>query len=286
MSRFSLRATALAATLVAIPLAACTAQVTERQLFRSIPGGTLSAVVLSAVAPSYTLTRHSIVAAGGAKLHAVYLRQPGAKATVLYFGGNNYTIERFGALSAAFFAPLGVNLMIVDHRGYGPSQGTPTAAAMEADGLAVFDYLSGLPNVDPARIVLHGQSLGSFTAGHIAVNRPAAGVVLESSVTTTEDWVKAQTAGLPVKVKIDETLKGRGNLSKMAAIEEPLLLLVGSVDKATPARFSEALYKASPLPTEQKVLKIVDGAGHNDVLTKPEAATTYAKFLHRTLRRN
>lgn len=113
-------------------------------------------------------------------------------------------------------------------------------------------------------------------------SRPAAAFVQESSVTTIEDWVEAQTAGLPIKVKIDGTLKGRGNLSKMAAIEEPLLLLVGSLDKTTPARFSEALYKASSLPPEQKFLKFVDGAGHNDVLTKPEAATKYAEFVRRT----
>ena len=286
MPRFALRAKALAAILISMPLAACVAQVSESQFIRPVPGGTLTAEILGAAAPSYTLTRHSISAADGAKLHAVYLRQPSAKATVIYFGGNGYTIERFGALTAAFFAPLGVDLLIADHRGYGLSQGTPTAAALEADGLAVFDYLSGLPNVEPIRIVLHGQSLGSFTAGHVAANRPAAGVVLESSITTTEDWVEAQTAGMPVKVKIDEALKGRGNLSKMTAIEEPLLLLVGNVDRTTPARFSEALYNASSLPTEQKLLKIVDGAGHNDVLTKPEAATTYAKFLLRMLRIN
>lgn len=281
MSRFSLRATALAATLLSMPLGACVAQVSERQFIRPVPGGTLTAEVLSAATPSYALTTHSIASADGVTLHAVYLRQPGAKVTVIYFGGNNYTIERFGAKTAAFFAPLGVDVFIADHRGYGLSQGKPTAAALEADGLAVFDYLSGLPSADPVRIVLHGQSLGSFTAGNVAANRPAAGVVLESSVTTTEDWVEAQTAGMPIKVKIDEALKGRGNLSKMAAIEEPLLLLVGSLDKTTPARFSEALYKASSLPPEQKFLKIVEGASHHDVLTKPEAATTYAEFLRR-----
>lgn len=284
MSRFSLRATALAAALMSMPLSACVAQVSESQFIRPVPGGTLTAEALGAAAPSYTLTRHSIASADGAKLHAVYLRQPGAKATVVYFGGNGYTIERFGASTAAFFAPLGVDLLIADHRGYGLSQGTPTAAALEADGLAVFDYLRGLPNVDPVRILLHGQSLGSFTAGNVAANRPAAGVVLESSITTIEDWVEAQTAGMPVKVKIDDTLKGRGNLSKMSAIDEPLLLLVGRVDKTTPARFSEALYEASSLSPERKLLKIVEGAGHNDVMTKPEAAITYAEFLRLTIR--
>jgi len=235
------------------------------------------------VAPAYAVTRHSIPAPDGAKLHAVHLRQTGAKATVLYFGGNGYTSGRFGAWTASFFAPLGVDVMIVDHRGYGLSEGTPTAPNIEADGLAAFDYLAAQPGAGAQRIILHGQSLGSFIAGHVAANRPSAGVVLESSVTTTEDWVASQSGGMPVKVTIDEALKGRGNLAKISAIQEPLLLLVGSRDDTTPPRFSHALYRASPLPPQWKSVKVISGAGHNDVLDKPEARAAYTEFLAQVL---
>jgi fermentation-respiration switch protein FrsA (DUF1100 family) len=173
--------------------------------------------------------------------------------------------------------------LIVDHRGYGPSEGTPTATNIEADGLAAFDYLSALPGVAAHRIILHGQSLGSFIAGYVAANRISAGVVLESSVTTTEDWVAVQTAGIPVKVTLAQGLKGRGNLARMPAIHEPLLLLVGSKDDTTPPRFSEALYLASPLPLERKLLKIIGGAGHDNVLDKQEARVAYSEFLKRVL---
>ena len=263
-------------------LAACTFQISERSLLHPTPGGALPAEALARAAPAYAMTEHVIRAADGTRLSAVRLRQPGARTTILYFGGNGYTIERFGAWTAGVFAPLGVDLMIVDHRGYGRSEGIPSQANLEADGLAAFDHLTGDLGVDPAAIVVHGQSLGSFIAGRVAAERPAGGVVLESSATTTEDWVAANLRGarrLVVRAEIDPALRGRGNLANMARIEEPLLLLVGRADRTTPPSLSQALYAASPLPPALKTLAIVPGAGHNDVLVRPEAIAAYRAFL-------
>ncbi|HEX8526575.1 alpha/beta hydrolase [Allosphingosinicella sp.] len=266
----------------AAPLAACSVQMTEQQLIRPIAGGSVAQAAITAAAPSYSLTDHSIAASDGARLHGILLRQPGARATILYFGGNGYTIERFGAATAAYFARLGVDLMIVDHRGYGLSEGRPTAALLASDGLAAFDYLRGLGGSSQERIIVHGQSLGSFTAGHVAAHRETAGAVLESSVTTTEDWVRSQRA--PVRVTLAPALRGRGNLANMPLIGEPLLLLVGRSDRTTPPSLSEALYRASPLPAERKTLVVVPGAGHNDALLKAEAFSAYRRFLDQVLR--
>jgi pimeloyl-ACP methyl ester carboxylesterase len=171
--------------------------------------------------------------------------------------------------------------MIVDHRGYGLSEGVPTIGAMEQDSLAAFDYLRALEGPG-RRVVVHGQSLGSFVAGHVAANRPTAGVVLESSATTAEQWSDARIPGLArpfLRVRIDENLQGRGNLANMARIDEPLLLLVGSRDKTTPPQLSQGLYAASPLAPGRKTLQLVNGAGHTDVMTKPQALAAYRAFL-------
>ena len=271
-----------------LPLAAlaagCTAHVGEDSLLHPIAGGGIDAAALAQAAPAYRLTEHWIAAPDGARLSAVLLRQPGARATILYFGGNGYTIERFGAHTAALFAGAGLDLMIVDHRGYGRSEGTPSQANMEADGVAAFDYLAGLDGMRADRIVVHGHSLGSFIAGRVAAERPAAGVVLESSATTAEQWVDARHRGLAralVRVEIDETLRGRGNLPNMPRIEEPVLILVGARDRTTPPLLSEALYAASPLPEGRKILAIIPGSGHNDVLLAPAARRAYADFLVR-----
>jgi pimeloyl-ACP methyl ester carboxylesterase len=135
-------------------------------------------------------------------------------------------------------------------------------------------------------VIVHGQSLGSFIAGHVAAERPTAGVVLESSATTTEDWVAANLRGarrILVHARIDESLRGRGNLANMARIEEPLLLLVGGADSTTPPTLSQALYAASPLPPGRKTLAILPRAGHTDVLLQPEAIAAYRAFLDRAL---
>ena len=271
-----------------LPLAAlaagCTAHIGEDTFHHPIAGGGIDAAALAQRAPAYSMTEHWIPAADGARLSAVLLQQPGARATILYFGGNGYTIERFGADTAALFVNAGVNLMIVDHRGYGRSEGTPSQANMEADGVAAFDYLARLDGIRADRIVVHGHSLGSFIAGRVAAERPTAGVVLESSATTAEQWVDARHRGIArafVRVEIDETLRGRGNLANMGRIEEPVLILVGRDDRTTPPSLSEALYAASPLPEGRKTLAIIPGTGHNDVLLQGAARRAYADFLAR-----
>lgn len=268
--------------LLAALVAGCTAQVRESDLIRPQRGGALTAEAVAAAAPAYSLAELRIPAPGGAGLYAVHLRQPGARATILYFGGNGYTIGRFGGWTASVFAPLGVDLILVDHRGYGLSEGSPTVGAMEGDSLAAFDFARRLVGPD-GRIVVHGHSLGSFFAGHVAAHRDAAGVVLESSATTTEDWVEAGTPGAARlfirKVEIDPNLRGRGNLAVVPRIEEPLLLLVGAKDGATPPSLSQGLYAASPLPEGRKTLQVVPGAGHANVMTKAGAIAAYRAFL-------
>jgi fermentation-respiration switch protein FrsA (DUF1100 family) len=270
------------AVAVAVALGGCTAHIDEQTLLHPIAGGGIDPAELARAAPAYRVEDVSIPTADGSRLSGVWLRQPGARVTVLYFGGNAYTIGRFGAWTAGVFAPLGVDLVIVDHRGYGRSEGTPSAASFEADGLAAFDHLTGALRIEPSRIVVHGQSLGSFTAGHVAANRQAGGVVLESSATTTEEWVDANRRGaarLFVRFDIAEALRGRGNLAKMARIDEPLLLLVGERDRTTPPRLSRALYEASPLPAGRKTLLVVPRADHNDALLQPESIAAYRRFL-------
>ncbi len=276
--------TQIGTSVAALLLAACTFTVDEARLLHPTPGGALDAEALEGAAGVYEMSDQWITAPDGVRLSAVLLRQPGARGTILYFGGNGFTIERFGAYVAGLLAPLGVDVMIVDHRGYGRSGGTPTQANLEADGVAAFDHLSGTIGVPASSIVVHGQSLGSFIAGRVAAERPTGGVVLESSATTTEEWVAANLRGarrLVVRAEIDPALRGRGNLSNMAAIDEPLLILVGSADRTTPPSLSQALYAASPLPAGRKTLAVVAGAGHNDVLRHAEALAAYRAFLER-----
>jgi fermentation-respiration switch protein FrsA (DUF1100 family) len=269
----------LAALTACFALGGCTVVVDERSLLHPVKAGALDPARLAGPAASYSVTQVWIDRPDGARLHAVHLRQAGARATVLYFGGNGYVIGRHGAWTANLFARLGVDMMIVDHRGYGLSSGAPKISAGEADGLAAYDHLAA---VTRGPIVVHGHSLGSFIAGHVAAHRNTAAAVLESSASTTEDWVAARTGGLTralLKVKIDEGLKGRGNMRNIVDIDEPLLLIVGARDKTTPPWLSQKLFTASPLMGKRKQLVVVRNAGHDDGMNGREAHEAYDRLL-------
>jgi alpha-beta hydrolase superfamily lysophospholipase len=269
----------VAAAAALLLLAGCTARIDERSLVHSVRAGALDAAELAKAAPRYAAEQHWIEGPDGVRLHAALLRQPGAKATILYFGGNGYTIGHFAPWTASTFMRLGVNLLIVDHRGYGLSTGTASMATAEGDALVAFDHLQRLT---PQPILVHGHSMGSFMAGHVAANRDTAGAILESSVTTTEDWVASQTGGITgklVRVKVDPALSGRGNLGNVSRIEEPLLIIVGGKDKTTPPVLSQRLYDASPLPAGRKQLVVVSEANHNDVMIAKTVHAAYARLL-------
>jgi len=82
-----------------------------------------------------------------------------------------------------------------------------------------------------------------------------------------------------VRMRLAETLQGQGNLENVRHLDEPLLVLVGSEDRATPPQLSRALYQAATLPPERKRLAILDGAGHNDLERHPRFREAYESFL-------
>lgn len=260
-----------------------TVRLTESGIYVPQTAPALTAEALAERASGYTLEPQTIIARDDARLTGVLLRRPGADRTVLYFGGNMFTVGKNGPGLASRLAPLGVNLMMVDYRGYGASAAAqPGASLLMSDALAVFDHLAAAPGVEASKVVVHGQSLGSFMAGHVAAQRPTAGVVLESSATTAEAFARANIPGFArpfVRLDIAESLRGQGNLQQMTRLAEPLLLLVGSEDEVTPASFSRELFQASTLPAGRRRLSVVPGAGHNDVLAHPAAVRAYGDFL-------
>lgn len=170
-----------------------------------------------------------------------------------------------------------------DYRGYGASgTGELTVPRLMADAEAVFDHVAALPGMRPETTVVHGLSMGSFMAGHVAARRPTAGVVLEGSATSAEEFARAQVPFLArpfVRLEISEGLRGQGNLQYMEDLDEPLLVLVGEKDTVTRPLFSRRLYDAATLPTSRKRLVVVEGAMHTDTMQKPAAVAAYRELL-------
>lgn len=271
------------ALLFALLLAACTMQVSERGIVRPTPdpaeATTPEANFAGLPAPAQV---HSILASDGTRLNAVWLYQPQAKLTVLHFGGNMSRISRNGRAMAERVLPLGANLLLVDHRGSGRSEGTPTLELMLGDALAAFDYLTTQLGVPADRVVVQGHSLGSFMAGHVARQRRIAGLVLSGSATTTEDWVATRTPWYAkpfLRAEIAPNLRGRGNLDVVVEQSAPLLLLCGDDDEQTPAKLTRKLAEAARANGHAVQLVIAEDAGHDDVWQHDSVQAAYRDFI-------
>jgi len=273
---------------VVVGLTGCVLEYSEEDLVRSMPAPAPSISELKSEFPSFDAVEERLRVAGDAELYVLRLIRRDAMATVLYFGGNAYRTGLMGGRTAASYLALPVNLVLVDHRGYGASSGIPGIDALMADALIVYDHLRADQALAHLPLIVHGQSLGSFLAGHVAATRTLDGLVLESSVTSTEDWVAHARRQQPWwqrilvrRVDIAPELAGRGNLAVARQFDEPVLFVVGELDPLTPPEFSRALYEAAPLAKEHKELLVVPGVAHNDATASPAFEDAMRDFVER-----
>ena len=179
------------------------------------------------------------------------LDAPAPFPVVLFAHGNGELIDDwlrpFGELPRA-----GVGVLLVEFPGYGRSGGAPTQQSITRAVIAGYDFLVAQPDVDPARIVAYGRSLGGGGACALALERPLAGLILESTFTSVR--ALAPRFGLPGALVLDPF----DNLSAVEQLEIPTLVLHGERDELIPVAHGEAL----SLAAGTQLVRLP--CGHND----------------------
>lgn len=211
----------------------------------------------------------SLEAVDGVRLHAWRVPAAGeaAAATTLFLHGNagNLT-HRIAHIEA--IARAGSDLLILDYRGYGKSEGSPSEEGLYRDAAAAYDWLveSGAP---ADRIVCHGESLGTAVAADLATRRPCAGVILEAPFPS-----RAAVAARVLPVLGPLLARGFDTAAKLATIEAPVLVVHGTADGVIPHSLGRETFAAAREPKE---LWSLPGAGHNDIVER--AGAEYGRRL-------
>src|SRR5207245_8215813 len=118
----------------------------------------------------------------------------------------------------------GVGWLLIDYRGYGSSEGSPSEAALTSDGLAWYDYATSELKAD--KVFLFGRSLGSGVAVQLAAERPLAGVILVAPFDSLVEVVRYHYPYLPVDWMLKHRIDSSGRGPKIAV---PLLCLVAEI---------------------------------------------------------
>jgi len=209
-----------------------------------------------------------LTAADGTRVHAWYRKS--GPALVLYFGGNAEEVSWMLEVVRAEAPDL--SWMLMDYRGYGQSEGTPSEAALVADALMLYDHAAKLPGVDAKRIHAFGRSLGSGVAVALAAERPLAGVVLVTPFDSLAAVAKRYYWYLPV----DWMLKHRfDSIARAPGIRTPLLALIAERDEVIPPAHAERLFEAWGGPKRKVMLPSV----HNGTDGAPAFWPEIRRFL-------
>ena len=207
-----------------------------------------------------------LTAQDGAKLHGWFV--PGTSGyTLIWFHGNAGNISYRVDNLLLFNKRLGVSALIIDYRGYGRSEGTPSERGMYMDAEAALEYLrSSAYNVQDDKLIFFGRSLGCAVAVEMATRHKPRAVILESPFTSIEAIAKIARpkpfAFLPLHHVVMWLLKSRfDSLAKMDGIQSPVLILHGSDDDIIGIDMAQELFDAA---REPKRFYEIQGAGHND----------------------
>jgi len=215
-------------------------------------------------------------AADGVRLHGWFLPAKDASAppkAVLVSHGNAGSIESRLELAQSFLE-LGWSVLLYDYRGFGKSSGQPDEEGTYRDAEAAYAELTEVEHLPPERIVLYGESLGAAVTLELARRHPCAAVIAESAFTTLPDVGAVAYPFLPVRLL---SRFRYDNLSKVAELRMPLLLIHSPADEIVPFAHAERLLAAA---REPKQLLRTAGA-HNDggFRLSAEGRAEVAKFL-------
>jgi pimeloyl-ACP methyl ester carboxylesterase len=245
-----------------VPAAAWFAQ--ERLIF--FPQPVVSTAHLPARAAPFT-----VIAADGAKLRGWIV--PGAASpapAIVYFGGNAEEVS--WALADGRW-PRGWTLVALNYRGYGDSEGSPSARDLLADGLALHDAVAARDDIDPTRIVVFGRSLGTAVAAHVARERPVAGAVLVSPYDSLAAVGHHHYPWLPISLLLRHRFDPAADAARCTM---SLLAIVAEADTIIPAERSRALLDAWAGPKTWLAVRDVD---HNTLGATRDFWDGIARFL-------
>jgi fermentation-respiration switch protein FrsA (DUF1100 family) len=215
------------------------------------------------VGPGVEAAAVEVARPDGRRLEALDGRPAGAAGdlpVLLFLHGNAGTAGGRAPVLGDLVRGTGARVLLPEYSGYGGNGGSPSEREAVADGLAAFDHLRAA-GVPAGRIVLYGESLGGAVALAVAAERECAGVVLQSSFSSTASMAIRIYPWMPLAA-----LLARGSfpsVDRIARLRAPVLVAHGERDSIVPLAEGRRLHAAAPPGAE---LLVVPGADHNDFL--------------------
>ena len=191
------------------------------------------------------------------KINALYFKtKQEQKGAILYLHGNADNLNRWGKY-ASDFTNRGYDVLMIDYRGYGKSEGIATEANIYKDAEAAFQWLS--KQTDYQQIIIYGRSLGSGPASYLAAQNDAKMLILETPFESIEC---VDDNKLPLMSFLFRSRVKFPNDQYIRKVDFPIFIFHGTEDFVVPYDCAKGL--EAFLKPEDKFITI-EGGGHKNL---------------------
>lgn len=220
----------------------------------------------------------------GICINLILLRFTGESAahtpTVIYFHGNAGNIGHRLPNALLMLVNLKVNVLLVDYRGYGKSEGEAGEEGLYLDSEAVLEYVMTRPDLDKTKIILFGRSLGGAVAVHLASENPHRifAIMVENTFLSIPHMASTLFSFFPMRYLPVWCYKNKFlSYRKIAQCRMPSLFISGLSDQLIPPVMMKQLYELSPSRTKR--LAIFPEGTHNDTWQCQGYFTALEQFI-------
>ncbi len=211
-----------------------------------------------------------ISVANDIRLHGLFYREENSRGVLLYWHGNRGNV-RWCQRQAKMFAGLGYDILMVDYRGYGLSEGQiESSDQLYTDIQQVYDYLKQW--YSDSQIVVVGYSLGTGMASYLAANNSPKGLVLVApfvSITDMKDRYLPIVPDALVRFPLD-------NFDHLSRTSSPVIIFHGTDDEVIPYECSVRLQAAY---ADKVTLVRLPGTGHRQAIFHSSIIDEMKDFL-------
>jgi uncharacterized protein len=207
--------------------------------------------------PQEELEEIALTSSDGTRIFAMLASATSTAPAMLFLHGQAENIDEAWGRTMALY-DLGYQVLVLDYRGYGKSEGEPSEDGLYLDAQAGFDLLlaRGIPR---SRLVIVGFSMGTGVASHLAATNDSAALVLAAPFTSMRAIVEGSfPGGIPPgwvsEVEMD-------TLARISSIGAPLVVAHGDDDDRIPFRMGEEVFRHAAEPKKFLRLEGVDHAG-------------------------
>lgn len=216
----------------------------------------------------------SITSHDGLKLFARYYDHSINSPNVILVHGYRSVSNRLIDLARFYFEDLNMNVLMIDLRGHGLSEGDHIGMGHldSKDLISWINFLNGKSNRD---IVIHGLSMGAVTALSVSnLELENVKMIIADSpfssfkammnyflkkLYKTPGWLFYGPLSLVTKFTLGFHLDEINPLSDVSNSKHPILFIHGGHDNRVPVKFSKELFNAC---SSKKDLLIIEGADH------------------------